>query len=204
MFRPLSILMATLAIAAIAFAQGSGRKPMGSERKPMSKPVAKNTPLRFAMENIDGEKVELTGYKGQVILLVNTASKCGLTPQYGQLQALYAKYSSKGFTILAFPANNFGAQEPGTDVEIKEFCSLNFNVSFPLFSKISVKGDDICPLFAYLTSEQTNPGFSGEIPWNFTKFLVGRDGKVVARFVPKTTPDDGKVIAAIEKELAAN
>jgi len=204
MFRPLSILIATMAIAAIAFAQGSGSKPMGSEEKQMSKPVAENTPLRFAMENIDGEKEELTGYKGQVILLVNTASKCGLTPQYEQLQALYGKYVGRGFTVIAFPANNFGAQEPGTDVEIKEFCSVNFDVTFPMFSKVSVKGDDICPLYAYLTSEQTNPGFSGEIPWNFTKFLIGRDGKVVARFEPKTSPDDGKVIAAIEKELAAN
>ncbi len=192
MSRPLSILMTTLAIAAIAFAQGSGSKPM-----------ATNMPLRFSMETIGGAKVELESYRGQVILLVNTASKCGLTPQYEQLQALYGKYSGKGFTILAFPANNFGAQEPGTDQQIKEFCSINFNVTFPLFSKISVKSDDICPLYAYLTSEQTNSGFSGGIPWNFTKFLIDRSGKVVARFEPKTTPDDGKVITAIEKELAA-
>ncbi len=199
MFRLISILIATLAIAVVAFAQGSGSKVLGSSRKP----VAENMPLGFAMDNIDGEKKELDSFKGQVIMLINTASKCGLTPQYEQLQAVYAKYKEQGFTVLAFPANNFGAQEPGSDQQIKEFCSLNFNVSFPLFSKVSVKGDDICPLYAYLTSKQTNPGFDGEIPWNFTKFLVDRSGRVVARFEPKTTPDDPEVIAAIEKELAA-
>ncbi len=199
MYRIFNALIAVAASASMAFAQGSGGKPTDSS----SKPAADNMLLHFSMKNIDGETVELASYSGQVILLVNTASKCGLTPQYEQLQEIYEKYRDRGFTVLAFPANNFGAQEPGTDPQIKEFCSLNYNVSFPLFSKVSVKGDDICPLYAYLTSEQTNPGFDGEIPWNFTKFLLGRSGRVVARFEPKTTPGDEQVIAAIEQELAA-
>ncbi|MBW7997780.1 MAG: glutathione peroxidase [Candidatus Glassbacteria bacterium] len=192
MHRVLSTLIVAAAFAGTAFAQGSD-----------SKPAAKNSPLLYTMESIDGQKVELASYKGRVILLINTASKCGLTLQYGPLQAIYSMYKDKGFEVLAFPANNFGAQEPGTDEQIREFCSVNYNVTFPLFSKVSVKGDDICPLYAYLTSEETNPGFAGEIPWNFTKFLVDRRGKVVARFEPRTTPDDEKVTAAIEKELAA-
>ncbi|MFH1069706.1 MAG: glutathione peroxidase, partial [Candidatus Glassbacteria bacterium] len=164
-------------------------------------PAKQNYPLAYTMNDIEGKPVDLAGYRGRVILLVNTASKCGLTPQYAPLQALYSKYKARGFTILAFPANNFGKQEPGTDGQIKEFCSTNYSVTFPLFSKVSVKGDDICQLYSYLTSEQTNPGFSGEIPWNFTKFLVNREGKVVARFEPKTTPESDEVVGAIELEL---
>lgn len=161
----------------------------------------KNMPLSFKMKDIDGHEVDLAQYKGQVALLVNTASKCGFTPQYEGLEALYEKYSGQGFTILAFPANNFKAQEPGTDSEIKQFCSMTYNVTFPLFSKVSVKGEDICPLYAYLTSESTNPGFAGEIPWNFTKFLLDRQGRVVARFTPQTAPDDSALVQAIEKAL---
>jgi glutathione peroxidase len=195
--------LGTLSLAAVL---AGSSLAVGSENKPMSDGAAmagKNMPLHFKMESIDGQPVDLDSYKGQVILLVNTASKCGLTPQYEPLQAIYSKYKDQGFTILAFPANNFGQQEPGGDEQIKEFCSMNYSVTFPLFSKVSVKGDDICPLYQYLTSDETNPGFSGEIPWNFTKFLVDKSGKVVARFEPKTRPDDQAVIAAIEKELAA-
>ena len=188
MFRVVSVLVCALAIAAIALAAENNET---------------NRPLKFTVETIDGQSVDLASYSGQVVMLVNTASKCGFTPQYEPLQALYSKYRDQGFTVLAFPANNFGNQEPGSNSEIKQFCSVNFNVSFPLFSKVSVKGDDICPLYAYLTGEETNPGFSGEIAWNFTKFLVGRDGRIVARFEPRTTPDDEKVIAAVEKALAA-
>ena len=164
--------------------------------------VELNYPLHFTMADIDGEPVDLEQYKGKVVLLVNVAGKCGLTPQYEALQALYEKYGDRGFTILAFPANNFAEQEPGTNEEIKAFCSSNYGVNFPLFSKVSVKGEDICPLYKYLTREQTNPGFSGEISWNFTKFLLDRRGRVVGRFEPKTTPDDQAVVSAIEKELA--
>lgn len=165
--------------------------------------AAKNMPLGFKMKDIDGTEVDLAQYKGQVVLLVNTASKCGLTPQYEALETLYENYAERGLTVLAFPANNFGAQEPGTDSQIKQFCNMTYSVTFPLFSKISVKGGDIHPLYAYLTSEETNPGFGGEIAWNFTKFLIDRQGRVIARFAPKTTPDDKSVVQAIEKALAA-
>ena len=191
------LLFIILAIALVAAGTA-----LGSENKAMESSTMKNMPLHYTMEDIDGQSVDLASYKGEVILLVNTASKCGLTPQYEPLQAVYSRYKDKGFTILAFPANNFGRQEPGSDEQIKEFCGMNYNVTFPLFSKVSVKGDDICPLYSYLTSEETNPGFSGEIGWNFTKFLVDRSGKVVARFEPITRPDDEAVVAAIEKQLA--
>ena len=157
-----------------------------------------NSPLQFTMTDIDGRMVDLAQYRGKVVLIVNTASKCGLTPQYEALQAIHERYSDRGFTVLAFPANNFNNQEPGTDEEIKSFCTLNYNVSFPLFSKISVKGDDIHPLYQYLTSKDTNPGFDGEISWNFTKFLVNRHGRVVARFEPRTKPDSEEVTEAVE------
>ncbi|HLA40742.1 MAG TPA: glutathione peroxidase [Candidatus Glassbacteria bacterium] len=195
----MSFLTRTMALAAItALALGNSRA-VGS---PETGAAQVNVPLQFTMKDIEGKPVDLASYKGKVLLLVNTASKCGLTPQYKPLQALYAKYREKGFAIIGFPANNFGQQEPGSDTEIKQFCSANYEVTFPLFSKVSVKGDDICPLYSYLTSEKTNPGFAGEIPWNFTKFLVGRDGRIVARFEPKTTPDNDDVVAAIERELA--
>jgi len=160
-----------------------------------------NSPLRFTVANIDGQTVDLARYRGMVVLIVNTASRCGLTPQYEALQAIHEKYSDQGFTVLAFPANNFNNQEPGTNQEIKSFCKVNYSVSFPLFSKISVKGDDIHPLYQYLTSGETNLGFDGEIPWNFTKFLVNRQGKVVARFQPRTKPDSGEMLEAVEKAL---
>ena len=159
--------------------------------------------LDFQMRDIDGNGVKLNKYKGNVLLVVNVASKCGYTPQYEALQATYAKYKDKGFTILGFPANNFGSQEPGTEAEIKEFCTSKFHVTFPMFAKISVKGDDQDPLYKFLTSKDTNADLAGDIKWNFTKFLVDRNGKVVARFEPKVTPDSPEVTAAIEKYLAA-
>ena len=166
-----------------------------------SKMAEINSPLRFTMADIDGKMVDLAQYRGRVVLIFNTASKCGLTPQYEALQAIHEKYSDRGFTVLAFPANNFKNQEPGTNKEIKTFCTLNYNVSFPLFSKISVKGDDIHPLYQYLTSGDTNPGFAGEISWNFTKFLVNRQGRVAARFEPRTKPDSEEVVEAVEGAL---
>ena len=158
-------------------------------------------PLDFKMKDIDGQSVDLGKYKGDVVLIVNVASKCGLTPQYEQLEAVYSKYKDQGLNVLGFPANEFGRQEPGTNAEIKEFCTSTFNVDFPMFSKIVVKGDDIDPLYEFLTSEETNPGMAGDIKWNFEKFLVGRDGKVVKRFSPRTKPDAPEVIEAIEAEL---
>ena len=154
----------------------------------------------FTMDSIDGEKTPLSSYQGRVILMVNVASKCGYTPQYTGLQALYEKYKDKGFVILGFPANNFGAQEPGTDAEIKTFCSTKYNVTFPMFSKVSVKGDDATPLYQYLTKD-ANPAVAGEVKWNFTKFLVDKKGKVVGRFEPAVTPESSEMAAAIEKLL---
>jgi glutathione peroxidase len=154
----------------------------------------------FTLNSIDGQPAPLANYKGRVVLVVNVASQCGYTPQYSALEATYEKYKDQGFVILGFPANNFGAQEPGTNEEIKTFCTRKFAVSFPMYSKISVKGADQAPLYAYLTKD-TGPGITGEIKWNFTKFLVDRNGKVVQRFEPAVTPDSKEVIAAIEKQL---
>jgi glutathione peroxidase len=161
----------------------------------------KSGPLQFKMKSIDGQDVDLSKYKGDVVLIVNVASKCGLTPQYKQLEAVYTKYKDKGLTVLGFPANQFGAQEPGTNDEIAQFCTSKYSVDFPMFAKIVVKGDGIDPLYRFLTSEETNPGMSGDIKWNFEKFLVGRDGKVVKRFAPPVKPDAPEVVEAIEAEL---
>lgn len=150
----------------------------------------------FSLDSIDGKPAPLADYKGKVLLLVNVASKCGFTPQYTQLEAVYEKYKGQGLVVIGFPANNFGAQEPGSNEEIKEFCNRKYNVSFPMYSKISVKGDDKAPLYQYLTSTG-----GGEIKWNFTKFLVGRDGNVIARYESKVKPDEPEVVAAIEKAL---
>jgi glutathione peroxidase len=154
----------------------------------------------FTLNSIDGKPAPLADYKGKVVLLVNVASQCGYTPQYSALESIYEKYKDQGFVILGFPANNFGAQEPGTNEEIKTFCTRKYNVTFPMYAKISVKGDDQAPLYAYLTKE-TKPGISGEIKWNFTKFLIDRNGNVVQRFEPAVTPDSKDVTGAIEKQL---
>ena len=152
----------------------------------------------FTMKSIDGDPVSLKSYHGKVVLLVNVASKCGFTRQYEGLEAVYEKYKDRGLVIVGVPANNFAQQEPGTNEEIKKFCSNKYNVSFPMMSKVSVKGDDKTPLYQFLTAE---PKTGGEIQWNFTKFLVDRNGNVVARFEPATTPDSPEVTAAIEKAL---
>ena len=154
----------------------------------------------FTLNSIDGKPAPLADYKGKVVLIVNVASRCGYTPQYTGLEALYEKYKGQGFVILGFPANNFGAQEPGTNEEIKTFCSRKYNVSFPMYAKISVKGDDQAPLYKYLTTE-TPSGITGDIKWNFTKFLVDRNGNVVQRFEPAVTPDSQEMTDAIKKQL---
>lgn len=163
---------------------------------------APDSVLDFTMKDIKGEEVDLADYEGQVLLIVNVASKCGLTPQYNQLVELDEKYREQGLRVLGFPANNFMGQEPGTNEEILTFCKENYDVAFDMFSKISVKGDDTHPLYVFLTEEETNPDFAGEIAWNFTKFLVNREGEVIARFEPRTKPDEEEVIAAIEAALA--
>ena len=155
----------------------------------------------FTLKDIDHKEVNLGQYRGKVVLVVNVASRCGFTPQYEGLQKVYLKYKDRGFVILGFPANNFMSQEPGSDEEIKTFCSTKYNVTFPIFSKISVKGDDIHPLYKFLTSKETNPEFGGDIKWNFSKFLLDKSGKVIARFEPKVTPESETMIQAIEKAL---
>ena len=159
-----------------------------------------STALGYTMNTLAGKPVKLDSYKGKAVLFVNVASKCGLTPQYKALEALHEKYAGQGLAIVGVPANNFGAQEPGTAEEIQTFCQKNYGVKFDMLAKVSVKGDDKCDLYKFLTSKDS--GFPGEISWNFEKFLIGRDGKVAARFEPKTAPDDATVVKAIEAELA--
>ena len=183
-----------LAVAAYSF--GLILNPSPSE------PTKERSMYEFTMKDIDGNDVSLGKYKGSVVMLVNTASRCGLTPQYEGLQKIYDQYKDKGFVVLGFPANNFLGQEPGTEKEIKEFCQLNYKVSFPMFSKISVRGADQHPFYTFLTHKETNPGFDGDITWNFEKFLTDKSGKVVARFGPSTVPDDPAIIKANETELA--
>ena len=142
----------------------------------------------FTLNSIDGAPLPLQKFEGKVMLIVNVASKCGFTPQYEGLEAAYEKYKDQGFVIVGFPANNFMAQEPGTNEEIKTFCSTKYNVKFPLYSKISVKGEDKAPLYQFLTDSNANPKTGGEIKWNFTKFLINREGVPVKRFGPSTSP----------------
>src|SRR5579859_6667212 len=155
----------------------------------------------FTLDAINGTPAPLANFKGKVMLVVNVASQCGYTPQYEGLQALYAKYKDQGLVITGFPANNFGGQEPGTNAEIGAFCKSKFGVTFPMFSKISVKGADKAPLYQFLTDTKANPKTGGEIQWNFTKFLVDRDGKVIQRFEPEVEPQSKEIEAAVEAAL---
>ena len=175
---------------------------------------------KIPVRKIDGTNTTLGEYKNKVLLVVNVASKCGLTPQYAGLQKLYGEYRDKGFEVLGFPANNFMGQEPGTEEEIKDFCDTNYNVEFPLFSKISVKGDDRHELYKFLTENKpetdvndgdfeaklagygTKRSTPNEVLWNFEKFLVGKNGEIVARFAPDVTAEDERLIAKVEGELA--
>jgi glutathione peroxidase len=162
----------------------------------------KSSALGFKMKTITGQDADLSQYKGKVVLIVNTASECGLTPQYEDLEALYEKYSDKGLVVLGFPCNQFGKQEPGSDADIAKFCSDNYKVKFPMFSKVDVNGEGATPLYKYLTSLDTKPQGKGKISWNFEKFLLNRNGEVVARFGPRTEPDAPEVVAMIEAQLA--
>jgi glutathione peroxidase len=168
-------------------------------------PLGAATPaslFEIEVPDIDGTVVKLATYSGNVLLLVNTASKCGYTGQYTGLQALYDKYQAKGFLVLGFPANDFLWQEPGSNAEIKDFCSRKFRISFPMFEKIEVTGKNQHPVYQYLTRKESNPEFSGSISWNFNKFLIGRSGKILARFGTRTDPEAPEIIQAIEKALA--
>jgi glutathione peroxidase len=188
----LSIVL-TLFVAAVSVKAWPGNEvPKGGKQAVI---------YNFALKSIDGKEVSLSQYRGKALLLVNVASQCGYTPQYEGLQKIYAKYKDRGLLVLGFPANDFGAQEPGTDQEIKTFCSTRYNVTFPMFSKISVKGPGKHPLFQYLTDATTNPKFAGEIQWNFSKFLIDKQGNVAARFDSKDAPESETVVAAIEKSL---
>lgn len=158
------------------------------------------TPIQdIPFKTMDGKDASLKDYAGKTILVVNVASKCGLTKQYPALEALYKKYSPQGFVILGFPCNDFNGQEPGTNEQIKQFCSSTYNVTFPLFDKVHVKGAEQAPLYAALTGPTAK--FPGDVKWNFGKFLISKDGEVIARFEPRTTPDDPAVISAVETAL---
>jgi glutathione peroxidase len=159
-------------------------------------------PLSHVVKDIDGREVDLATYRGKVVMIVNVASKCGFTPQYAALESIYGKYKDRGFMILGFPSNDFLWQEPETNEEIKAFCALKYNVTFDMFAKVSVRGKGASPLYKDLTSKKANGPFGGAIKWNFTKFLIARDGAVVARFGSTTKPDDLEVISSIETELA--
>ncbi|MDQ2730076.1 MAG: glutathione peroxidase [Armatimonadota bacterium] len=163
--------------------------------------TAPSEPLAFTVKDNSGKDVPLSHYKGKVVMIVNTASLCGNTPQYAALETLYKKYQDRGLRILAFPANNFGQQEPGDNSSIKQFCTSKYQVTFDLFSKLSVAGADQAPLYKYLTDKATDPKFGGPIDWNFAKFLVGRDGQLAARFPAGHSPLSPDVVAAVEDQL---
>lgn len=153
------------------------------------------------LKTIDGKPTTLGAYKGKVLLIVNVASQCGYTPQYEGLQKIYQQYQSQGLVVLGFPANNFGGQEPGAEAEIKEFCTMKYKVTFPMFAKLSAKGADIHPLYKFLTDKETNPNFAGDIKWNFNKFLIDKNGNPSARFESADKPESQKVTQAIEQAL---
>lgn len=164
----------------------------------------KNVPpaLNFKVKSISGKEVNLSKYQGKVLLVVNTASECGNTPQYEELEALHEKYGKDGLAVLGFPCNQFGKQEPGSDEDIAKFCETNYKVKFDMFSKVDVNGEDATPFFKHLTATDAKPRGKGKVEWNFEKFLIGRDGSVVGRFKHSTAPDDPAVIKALEAELS--
>lgn len=187
-------LLATCLFAGLAFALTAGSLPAAEKASPV---------LNNKVKSIKGEEVDLAKkYQGKVLLVVNVASRCGATPQYTQLEELNAKYKDKGLAVLGFPCNQFGAQEPGTEDDIVKFCQSKYNVSFDMFAKIDVNGAEASPVYKALTSKETDPKFAGDIKWNFEKFLIGRNGEIVARFPTGTKPDAPEVVKAIEAELA--
>jgi glutathione peroxidase len=183
------VILATFVIAALSMAQTrtGGKVP---------------EVLNFTMKSLNSQSVNLSKYQGKVVLIVNTASECGYTYQYEGLQALHKKYASQGLSILGFPSNDFGQQEPGSDREIQQFCKANYGVEFDMFAKVEVLGGNKVPLFQYLTSAATNPKSSGEIEWNFEKFLIGRDGQILARFKSPVEPESRELTASVESALA--
>jgi glutathione peroxidase len=184
--------MKLLSAVMLAILAGAQAKPTGGTKVPAA--------LNFTMNSIDGRPIDLSKYQGRVVLMVNVASQCGYTPQYAGLEELHRKYTAKGLSILGFPANDFGAQEPGSNGEIAQFCKQNYGVEFDMFSKIVVKGSGQAPLYKYLTG---HPKFRGDVEWNFEKFLIGRNGEVIARFKSDIEPDSREMVGAIESALAA-
>jgi glutathione peroxidase len=163
--------------------------------------IPRNPSTDSKRKTLEGKEVELAKYKGKVLVIVNVASKCGATPQYEQLQEIYAKYGPQGVEVLGVPCNQFGKQEPGSAQEIRDFCTNNYNVTFDMFSKVDVNGENSDPLFQFLTSKEATPADPGPVKWNFEKFVIGKDGKVASRFRTRVKPDDPQVLAAIEAEL---
>jgi glutathione peroxidase len=182
---PLLVLPAALLLATLTLADDKKVPPV----------------LNFKMKDINGKEADLSKYQGKVVLVVNVASKCGYTPQYKALEKLHETYAKDGLVVLGVPCNDFGKQEPGSEEEIAKFCKDNYDVKFDLLSKVTVKGDDKAPLYKFLTSKETNPKFAGDIKWNFTKFLIGRNGEIVARFEPAVKPESAEVTKAVEEEL---
>ncbi len=171
---------------------------VSAEDQSAAKPPAA---LKFKVQSLEGKEVDLAQYQGKVVLVVNVASKCGLTPQYKALEALYQKYNGQGLVILGFPCNQFRGQEPGTAEEIRTFCTSKYNVTFPLMAKVEVNGEGTCDFYKHLKALDAKPKGAGDITWNFEKFVIGRNGEVVARFKPQTAPDAAEVISVIESEL---
>jgi len=200
MNNPIKSLFTSFTCVLILTLLGAGPATLPVEPSLKESPVP--AVLNFTVNSLAGKPVELKKYLGKVVLIVNTASKCGLTPQYKGLESLHEKYASQGLSILGFPANNFGGQEPGSDKEIGEFCAQNYGVKFDMFSKISVKGDDQHALYKVLTSAKSTDVEPGDIKWNFEKFLIGKDGQIVKRFAPPVAPDSEEVVKAVEAELA--
>jgi glutathione peroxidase len=196
-----------MALGGVVLAAGPTYAPNVVKAPTQAPAVAKDSqpagPLDFTVKTIDGKEQNLSQYKGKVVMIVNVASRCGYTPQYEGLEKLYKTYADRGFVILGFPANNFNHQEPGNNEQIKQFCTAKYGVTFPMMSKISVAGADQAPLYKYLTEPQTAGDFAGDIGWNFNKFLVDRNGNLIARYNSKTTPADPQVTAEIEKALDA-
>jgi glutathione peroxidase len=199
--RTILATVGMLAVAAGVYA--AGKPPALTVVKEPTKEPAKVSPLDYKVQDINGKEADLSQYKGKVVLIVNVASKCGNTPQYKGLEAMYKKYAGKGFVILGFPANDFGKQEPGTNEEIKTFCTSKYDVTFPMMAKISTKAPEKSPVYKFLTEKETAGEFAGDVEWNFTKFLVDRNGNLIARFGNKVKPEEEQVNAEIEKALAA-
>ncbi len=192
----------SLLVVVLLFVASNARAQESTGAGPAANASEGESVLNVKMKTLAGEDVDLKDYEGKVVVIVNVASKCGFTKQYKELEAVYKKYSDQGLVVLGFPCNQFGGQEPGTAAEIQEFCSANYGVTFDMFEKVEVNGDGACALYKTLTALETEPKGAGKIDWNFEKFLVGRDGKVVARYGSKTTPDAPELITAIELALA--